>query len=694
VVALFLLEWMLTIGVGQVLKLKGKKLEMSNKEGVVLFWSGLLESMRCTIGLVLFIAFVLLSTGCGKDNEQESMASVVPLSSPEHRDVSNGVSVVPDEDARTDIFLAGVVAELEEAQWPRRTAEKIVSTNADYFSINLENDPTTLKREIVLLKGLGKYPSIFPNLDKNPEISGLLAVSNDPEYLAGSFGDLGESELNVVKSLYMLHPSMEEIDLLANALKDNKSQIIKLILRGFIGVETLFMFDRGEESGGAYKQWLIDALNRRLPSDDEELQSFLLFLAEQGENIRERMAANPEFLCDFNVKLWPKLERLTNITGNTFEFFFDSEHLWDILNIPEGELLVERWGPSVPSMMLYGELSQGIAPYPADLHGVVIQTLLKGDSQTLTALANFQDEPLFHNFIRRSMSVSVRASLINKLLAAGPNYPDRLGYYMGLPNDALEKEAGPAPSGPVTWVPGYDLYNLASKMMDGREYSGFEVFMAGVDAISFVPTIKSVAVIGKGGLQATLKTGVKTTLKGGKAGIKDAFSDAFWKLGRERAAQTLGKKAAQELGERQLLKYGANSVMARAVAVTRAALNAGPTLDITKPLKFVYSRTKIGNKAFKRLTGLDARVFMRNDAKVVLVFNKTIPGLVATGFMRETAESLVVGAAANTDTGQSIIKKGYQTFRKAGTKVDEWQKHASAWWLMNASGQVEITDQK
>jgi len=62
--------------------------------------------------------------------------------------------------------------------------------------------------------------------------------------------------------------------------------------------------------------------------------------------------------------------------------------------------------------------------------------------------------------------------------------------------------------------------------------------------------------------------------------------------------------------------------------------------------------------------------------------------------MRETAESLVVGAAANTDTGQSIIKKGYQTFRKAGTKVDEWQKHASAWWLMNASGQVEITDQK
>lgn len=90
-----------------------------------------------------------------------------------------------------------------------------------------------------------------------------------------------------------------------------------------------------------------------------------------------------------------------------------------------------------------------------------------------------------------------------------------------------------------------------------------------------------------------------------------------------------------------------------------------------------FQKAGVGRETIKRLTGLEARVFMRSDARVLIS-----PGngkAIAKAFLRETAESAVGDGVMSTELAQ-------QAAGQAINSVRAWQQHASGWWLANATG--------
>lgn len=97
---------------------------------------------------------------------------------------------------------------------------------------------------------------------------------------------------------------------------------------------------------------------------------------------------------------------------------------------------------------------------------------------------------------------------------------------------------------------------------------------------------------------------------------------------------------------------------------------ATTAFEATKPLQFLFEKTGVSRTTFKKWTGLEARVFMRNDAKVVIYPTQGLSGAI----LRETAANAI---GETTGEAAKIAQKA-------------WQQNASGWWLMNATMDVAI----
>lgn len=109
-------------------------------------------------------------------------------------------------------------------------------------------------------------------------------------------------------------------------------------------------------------------------------------------------------------------------------------------------------------------------------------------------------------------------------------------------------------------------------------------------------------------------------------------------------------------------------------------------VEITKLVQFSFSRSRLGRKAYKKITGLDARVFMRKDRKVFFVLNKipeTPSGEIAKNLMVETVAGCSLGTALQTETGQEITSGAIETVQDSAEVSRKWQQNLSLWWLLN-----------
>ena len=228
----------------------------------------------------------------------------------------------------------------------------------------------------------------------------------------------------------------------------------------------------------------------------------------------------------------------------------------------------------------------------------------------------------------------------------------------------------PPASGPVTWIPlYYTVYEVPRKAWQGRPISILEIIQAAADPIFLMLPVAGPVEEGAGGI-------LKMTLSG---------------QARSLAARQLGAGVADRVTERVLAPWLLESVLTGAQRHLGKALASWSSLEITGPVRLFYNCSGLGRESFKRLTGLEAPTLHARDSAVFVCLGPLAPPL-AVKFLRQTAEMAGVDVAAKSKPGEAAIQatgaalaKGRDAAREVS---DTWQRHVSAWWLMNAGGMI------
>jgi hypothetical protein len=562
-----------------------------------------------------------------------------------------------------------LVEKLVARGWHTHAAEAVVQLNTEWFGILAQENPDGLQRQIALLQALGiqlrKHQHLASLVTQHPETAGLLAATKNPALVAESF-KAARGNYSRLAGLYVRHATPEDVEALAQALKNNRDLIVRLSQRGLVGSEVLFIFERDGEATLTYERWLHDVLMGKLDSPsstEDELASLVHLLLTYGPNLRQRMKQNEDFSVKF-PELWRKLANVAERNQNMFELYLDDPRIWDLLALAEGKKLLQDWG-LLPIDLLYGYPALHHDPYPVELHEEVIRVLHVGDETTIRALIEFRGEPLFRQLLNRRLKPEIRAAACQKLLEAGADAPRLLVRYAYLPDTALEREVGERPpSGLKTWIPlYYAVYEVPRKLLQGREPTTMEWFQALVDLASVgLPVLKG---SGKPAVQ-TLRA-----------------------IGKEVAERQMENMVVAQLTQEVLVKFSVTGVLSRMQPAFRAAvMKELATVEVTQPVQFMFRYSGVGRKTLQALTQLDAGLFIRGDAKVGIRCGTT--STMVHRFINDTALSFGLGMAIESAPGHEATRQLGKGAQSAQAWLEErWRQHVSAWWLMNAAHMLD-----
>jgi hypothetical protein len=245
-----------------------------------------------------------------------------------------------------------IASDLVTAGWSEDAARAVVSLNEEWFAIQREENPAGFAQQVSLLGGLGEHRDLMMFLAARPETAGLLASSSDPDLIVESLNGPSE-DYELIVGCYVQHSAPTDARALAICLNEDHELICTLKRHGLIGAEVLFVFDRGDSAAREYEAWLRDAVRSKLEGSDEELASFANLVMQQGPEIRKRLRSNPEFLARFRQEFWPALVRVAGTDRAMFELYTDDPRVWDLLALPNGELLLQTSG-MLAIDLLYG----------------------------------------------------------------------------------------------------------------------------------------------------------------------------------------------------------------------------------------------------------------------------------------------------------------------------------------------------
>jgi len=568
---------------------------------------------------------------------------------------------------------------LIKAGWDSNATHAVIALNQEWLEILQTEYPQDFEKQVNLLKNLGNYPHLMPEFKTRPEIAALLAGADDPEYLAQSLKL--DQYYDVVLGLFVQHTAPEDATALAEALEIHRSLIYRLIKRGLIGSQALFIFPRNNPGVSEYDHWLAEILEHALGQSDEKLSSIINLLFEQGTIIRSKMIDDVKFRHSFRNDLWPKLIRVLNKSQLPFELYVNDQHLWDLLALPQGERLLEQWvwflsleqvNNLTPADVLFGEET-----YPTPLHSYIVTAILDEDANTLIALLYFGHSSLFVELMQRQLPEKVKQKVFNILIAQSSNYLVKLEDWSKASDADLYFELINNDS---------SLGHTIKKTIQGRKVSGGEAFWATLDVADIVIMT---ATLGTGAIiTSTVKLGAK---KGAKSLLKSQAKDVFQR-------NSITKKIVDKISEKALMSSGQKQFIEKTQQVFNQFDGKIPEhakVDVTSTLQFFFKKMNINRKTIKRINNSwDARLFMRKDSKVLInvdykklssatcLFFK-IASAVDTAGTSVVVKETVCGLVDNFKS--EAMSKRIASLENKQQSFQAWQKNNSAWWLMNAS---------
>ena len=184
-----------------------------------------------------------------------------------------------------------------------------------------------------------------------------------------------------------------------------------------------------------------------------------------------------------------------------------------------------------------------------------------------------------------------------------------------------------------------------------------------------------------------MKNGAKGTAKAGAKVVSGVAAQNVTRM----ATKTLTKDALKNVEKRTILssiKAARESLRKEWVKLAESFSKFG-RVEITDQLKRLFTNSSMKCSAFKKWSGLDARIFMRSDRRVFFDFE---PFLQKSGMV--IAEDVAIGAAAyfalTSKPGQDAINAVTSKIRSISSSVSEsalWKSDMSAWWMANQYGE-------
>jgi|GEM_PF-3323184 len=606
-------------------------------------------------------------------------------------------------------FLVGATENLEEQltkkHWDPKAAHAVVATNQTYWDTLRPENPSEVKRELDALARLGNFSMVMPLLQQHPEAAALLAYAEDPTTLADVLDH--RDCYGFFAGFYQMISVRDEAVRLTEAITRYGDLICTLSQQGIPNAFVFFLFPSDSPGTQEYERWLKEAIEHALRGSEEELQTLLAFVLQEGSDLRYRLEWDITFRRSFRNRLWPAFYRIIqhclnaeDTCENSIEKLGSTSRVWDLLARPDGEALLAEWG-LLAVELLVGE--QAIAP---DLREVCAEAMFQGDSKTVSAIIKFNEQPLFRQFLlRHDLSPHLKATGLSKLAVESPDrIQNLLTKYMTLTPQALAEDLGPPPSGLHTWLPLYDFYYATKKIVQGREVDMLDAFNAVVDITSSAMFVgkgyktiqsalkslpkKSVKEVGKENMK---KEGTKTEqtnssflqeiavikyfrrsqqflkkeIKDAAKEIKDAAKDKLLgkdKLQDEFKDRVFGNSHKSEqpktpnTAQPELLpKLPDQSQESKALASTSS--DQSIALDVTEPTRWCFEHLFKGKDSIKKVTDLDAQIYMLKSGRILVYPAKN-------AFFQETAK------AALEESENTLVA---------------WQKNASAWWLLVGS---------
>lgn len=609
-----------------------------------------------------------------------------------------------------------VIAELTGCGWTMNAAEEFYQLHPSYYDEIAERlGYETLDDNLAKLRRLGK-PEYQNGLESHPELATLLGsvLDVDSDGAANILRTLpsNEHDMILLLSLYQTHAAPEDASLLARILQnpEYRQYMLKLLDQSPENVELyayLVMLDqltnRSKSASVVFQQWLFTMFDKLLAVDidSQQGQRLRLQLTIHAPTLSQQLTSDPEFCEDF-LRCWREFEGILanlNPKGEKSKLFDRSdtyEQVWLSYNQnPEvfRFLHLYRDEHAVPLLKEYGTLvcdillsGSYLKPDNQSARKKLVSLMLSANENLRQSivLANLPQYNGFITLLSRPLNQHTFYGMIEELAkantATSSKSPAQLvSYWNSLGDAVLEKEFVEKHPGLWVYIPGYEVYNLGVKYLDGREISGMDMVFAGVDA-AFV--VVDVATLGAGvAMTKTLSTATKTA---GKSGTKIILKDVTQTAGKNLTREVVKEAPWQSLG---VLKNAGRYFSGQFTRLPHVGY-----IDVTHFTRYMYEKTGIGTKTFKKFTDLDARCFMRQDRRVVMDLQKipqTRVGQLTRNYMADTALGCGFGAVLMTEPGQSAARKTIETGMNVGGQVIQtaaevnknWKQNLSLWWM-------------
>lgn len=561
-------------------------------------------------------------------------------------DGATDAAVLPVEDR--------LCAHLTNAGWMAAPAREVADLHAEWFELVEKDLPGDAKQQLERLASLGACESAQLYLEQWPECASLFATVKQPDLLARILYQRGDEERGILWAMYASHVGSEEANRLTTALGRHRETAVKLVRRGLVGAEVVFLVGDplGDDENREYHDWLAEVMEQALAGSDEELAALVNFLLQGGHDLCNRLHTDAPFREKFRQQLWPALCRVAHAAKHPIHEYLIDEHLWDILLLDRGDRLLAKLGPAA-AVLFFGDRR-----YPPELHGKLTEVVLAGNDETIGFLleGRHRQNPDLAKLLGKTLTAGQLADVLLRVKVAEPDDFSRLRYFVSLRDDILQKDLTPPEPTVLSWIPLYDtgaaIYKSA---IEGRELSAEDWIGIGLDAVDVAITI---ATIGSAKVVTTLgKNGAKTTVKGVK-NVKGARKVA---IAGKMFKPPIVVPAKSTIASGALAKSSAPVGMANWFGnqfVTRK------TWDITQIVRSTYQNSGAGRQWFRRLTNLEARLFMRADARVIVQVDQIARPNVLSWFK----------AAANLGAKNTLTKEEEKVVRK----------RLAGWWTMNA----------
>lgn len=591
---------------------------------------------------------------------------------PSGGDVTKHVAVPAAMDMQHD-----VVDKLKAAGWPPNAATAVAHVNEERFRQIHEVAKEALDRELRTFATLHPSGRVTVLLERYPLMAGQLVLARDPEVVAnGILACPDEDDQIRLISSFVKYTEPAEIAQWAESIAKHGRCIAGLLRRCQAWpVDAVFIYPRADVAvAETYGLWLDKLFEpENLPASDDELTSLQEFVMESGVGIRRRMTQDPDFRRMFLDSLWPAFARCIKRDADAqksrtpWEAFKDSPHVWDLLKRPDGEALFQRAG-LLAADLLYGNDSVDPA-----LREKTAQLLLLGNQELVEE--SFK-EPLIRHpqfrrlMLERNLSDDLLLAACKKLKDEKEGYSMLLGSWDRMDDQALAEDIGPLPEGLRTWVPGYGIYYAGKKLVQGRG-------LGWTDAIAVGGDVWTIATLGTG----------KVLTESGKRAANAALSAKIRQEAVKDLAALTTREIAEQASEKQLTSLMVHHTLKTLPKEFGEALLKTGVVDMTSVLQGSYkmmSRFGIGRESFKKLTGLEARVFLRKDAKVFLSLPSALAGNNPYArFLNETSINGAVEEVMHTQAAKEGLQKGLHLVIE--TK-ERWQEHLACWWSGLATG--------